>query len=203
METTTSSFYVSSTWKRIGANFIDGLIIGFPMGAFFFTGHFRFQAGTVYFAYWPYFLVISLGILLQIFFLKRFAQTPGKMVMGLYVVDSHSQRPQLSLTQAMKRSLAASVLYPMFSVAPAVWALFRLDRRHLIDLFAGTQVVQKMPREKAPQKRYILGSIFMFYFVAVSLFNLVTFSEKITFDSKGFYMGAQPPDIKPTREQVN
>jgi uncharacterized RDD family membrane protein YckC len=180
-------FYVASTYRRVGASIVDAFLWIVPMSLFFLLGYFRFDSNGIFFSIIPYLALVLFAFLIEFFFLFRFSQTPGKMLLRIYVVDAKNHSAKLTATQALIRTLCRN-LYVLFSLAPAVIALFREDRRQLLDLIAGTQVVQKENRSSAPQKRWIIGSFFFCYFFVGSLYNLINTFKYVEFQSDGIYI---------------
>lgn len=97
--------------------------------------------------------------------------TPGKMLMGLRLVSRYqgyamnpttaemdSGSPELTLVQVLLRVLADSL---SIFVGDSLKALifFRLDRTHVSDWIAETRVVQTIPRNHPPRRRWIIGSL--------------------------------------------
>lgn len=199
----TSPFYVASTFRRIGAKFIDWLIMMIPSVLFSITGHFRWNPPAVFFAWIPYLISCLIPLSISFYFLKKHAQTPGKMALGLYVMDVTTQATTLSTAQVLKRILSAIILYPLGSFSPAIVALFRTDRRHLLDLISNTQVVQKSPRKNVAQVRPILGPLLLLYFLfarADTIFFSSLSSITLHFDRNGFYMNS-PDGMTPSNNQ--
>lgn len=100
--------------------------------------------------------------------------TPGKMLMGLRLVSRYqgyamsptiaeldsdsSSAHDLTLVQVLLRVLADSL---SIFVGDSLRALifFRLDRTHVSDWIAETRVVQTIPRNHPPRRRWIIGSL--------------------------------------------
>lgn len=115
--------------------------------------------------------VLAVAIFYAYFVLSyRFmSRTPGKWVMGLYVVGYDGRR-RLSWTRCLIRGFV-QILSPILSLIPQILALFREDRKQLADLLAGTQVMQKSPRMRPPRirKKLALGWIALFLALTLSL----------------------------------
>jgi uncharacterized RDD family membrane protein YckC len=185
METT--PFYVASTYRRMAASMVDSLFWIIPASLFFMTGHFRFDSSGGFFSWGAYLFLILFTLLFETFFLVRFSQSPGKMLLRLYVVDANTKIAKLSVSQAFLRSISKN-LYVFFSLAPAAVALFREDRRQTLDLIAGTQVMQKEKRQSPAKKRWVVGSLLLIYFLFASLYNLANTFKYIEFQSDGIYV---------------
>lgn len=103
--------------------------------------------------------------------------------MGLYIVDFKSQRPGLSNRHIALRLLSGMLAVPL-SMAPQSFALFRLDRRSIQDLIAGTQVLRDRPRKVPPKVRWLLGSILTMYCVWTGLSGLAAM-KRYSFTREG------------------
>ena len=185
MENTT--LHLPSTWKRLGALFIDGLVLGLPTGFCFLVGIYRIGENEVFFPFIPYILSAVAALGFQFYFLKKFSTTVGKMALGLVVTDAKTLRPGLTTAQALLR-LFSGFLALIFSLAPMAYALVREDRRQISDIIAGTQVMQKTPRKKAPKKRWIIGSVVMVYFVFMGPYSSYNSWKSLRWHDGGFSM---------------
>ncbi len=112
---------------------------------------------------------IAIGVIFEIAFkvtfLKFCGGTPGKLIFGLRVVDEQNPEKPLDWGQSILRVwLDHFTLF--FSFAFYFTALFRMDRRHVIDLIAHTRVVQKKPLQRVPIRRPVLAWIFIFISIA-------------------------------------
>lgn len=170
--TSTPSLFLPSTSRRVFALGIDGLILVPLILVVMLLLGARMSLSEVRIPWAALIANIVISFSFQIFMLKKYSATPGKIAMGLKVVDAETKKPELTLQKAVLRVLSGFLSYP-FSLAPQTVALFRLDRRHLLDFIAGTQVMQNIPRPKPPKQRWIIGSILVLYFAAMGVLGVL------------------------------
>lgn len=84
--------------------------------------------------------------------LVLWSATPGKYLMGLVVVSKLDQG-YLTFSQALLRAVSKKFDF-FFGYAPYFWALTKYDRRTIIDLISGTQVLYEYPVQKRHLKIY-------------------------------------------------
>jgi uncharacterized RDD family membrane protein YckC len=141
---------LANFWPRFGAFIIDGLIIGIVnmvliIPLFFLLGAVQKQ-GQAGLAITIFFQLVISGIsivtesIYQIFFLNRFAATPGKMAFRLAVVRSDGAR--LTLGRCVGRA-AARVLSGMICYIGYLLPLFDREKRALHDHICDTRVIVK------------------------------------------------------------
>lgn len=162
------NYFVPSAFNRAIAYTIDSIItgiiiwsIGFLLGVYtsgnwieFFTQLSRSEFIL------PHWLVgISGAIVFEISFLIGYGATPGKIMMGLRVVDSSDSREGLRVAQAFIRVLSRYLFTPFFGMALNLLMFYRYDRTHLFDWIASTRVVQLYPRLRPVKRRYIFATI--------------------------------------------
>lgn len=141
-------------WPRFLAKVIDVIIRGVVGAlinaclAMFFFGEFIFQPKAnnplVTGKFWAYqgtvFLVsIAFGVTYYWFFLSRFAATPGKMALGLKVVQGNGAK--LSTGRIIGRYFA-EMLSAMILCIGYIMAAFDSERRALHDQICDTRVIK-------------------------------------------------------------
>ncbi len=153
--------HVASTWRRGLALGVDSSLHSLLFAAFLQahrTG--IFSSAPVWI---PYFKLLGFFIW---FFAFQFSclywvgATPGKLLMGLRVVDRHSGAGLLAM-QAFLRVLSDS-LSVFLGFGPRALAFLRFDRTHVSDWVAETQVRQFTPRSSYPRRRVALGLLLFF-----------------------------------------
>lgn len=161
-ENTPAALHLPNTWPRFCALMFDGLLIFLLYIPFYFANQIRIDRTEVFMSWTFVAAITTVVFLFQFIFLKKYSRTPGKMLFGLYVVDIQTQLPKLDNRQVIRRILAGLLSLPL-AMAPQALALFRLDRRSVLDLFAGTQVLRDRPRKSPAKIRWILGGIIVLY----------------------------------------
>lgn len=103
---------------------------------------------------------VGASLLLQLFykwlFLYFMQGTPGKLLMGLRVISRSNPEAGLGLFQSFLRVLTDS-LSLFFGQSLRALALIRLDRTHVSDWVAETQVVQLKPRNYPPRRHWVVA----------------------------------------------
>jgi len=158
--------YLASTWRRLSAFALDLL---FGAGVAFIV-YFSLKELTSQDLWWIGLLMFYGYFVLSYRFLSR---TPGKWIMGLYVVGYDGRR-RLSWTRCFIRGFV-QILSPFLSLIPQILALFREDRKQLADLLAGTQVMQKTPRMRPARIRKKLALGWIVIFMTLTLFILIRY----------------------------
>ncbi len=119
------------------------------------------------------------SLIIQSYFLYQWGGTPGKLLLGLRVVNVASSSP-LYFLQALIR-IMTDQLSLIFGLAPRCFAFVRFDRRHVSDWVAETRVVQSQPRVKLPQRRWLLAIFGFFYFGITEFMTTYTFVQQLEF----------------------
>lgn len=176
--------HIPSTWKRIGAYFLDQLVIGllfFPMWGFWYD---LMNSEEEVFAPLSLFIFLLLfPLIYESLFLALFQQTPGQWILGLWVVPRHEPGKRLSWVQVFLRALT-NRLSLFFSFAPFALAFFRYDRTHLGDWIAETRVLQEGRRPQPPKIRWVLGSLAVLFYVNNGFEQAIYACDSIDWDSR-------------------
>jgi uncharacterized RDD family membrane protein YckC len=143
-------------WIRVVAKFIDGLIVGIPIGLLYVIAIFGFgvtpmqRPGAVpdmsaLFAQMGMQLGVQvigmvLGGLYTVYFVTKYNATPGKMAVGLRIVMASGNR--ITVGRAVGRYFA-EMLSGMICYVGYILAAFDTQKRTLHDHMCGTRVVYK------------------------------------------------------------
>jgi len=140
-------------WIRFLAKFIDGLILFIPLMAFNAALAFRIPemdflgnysgditTGAAAGLALVYLLQVALPLGYSTFFIGRYAATPGKLMLGLRVIQPGGGR--VSYSRALGRSLA-ELLSRITLYIGYIMAGFDNEKRALHDHIAGTRVIKK------------------------------------------------------------
>jgi len=169
------TYYVASTWKRLWAQIIDQILIGFLYLPFYkVIVALLFTEEDVFVPLSTVILIFLIPAFYEGVFLAWMGTSPGKWMMGLKVVPNHDPETHLRWDQCLLRPLTSRLSF-FFSLAIYALAFFRYDRTHLADWVAETRVVQFQPRPHQPKIRWILGSFFIIIYVYEGLSSSMTF----------------------------
>lgn len=134
--------------RRFAAMLIDGSIISIfqlPFNLLDLAITVLLPSYSIWFklAVWPLYICISLSYF-AVFYRTRGA-TPGKMLLGLKVVDSKSGE-FLRANQTIWRETIGKLISFVFFGLGYLWACFRKDRRTWHDFIGRTQVLRSIQR---------------------------------------------------------
>ncbi len=175
--------YTPSTYKRLSAYSIDAILQSLLISPVLMELlKYWFKFGVIQISMNQLILLIGLPILYQVLFLKFLQATLGKLMCGLRVISVHKDS-QLGLGQIVLRVLSFRLSW-IFSFAPFASAFYRMDRRHVLDLFADTRVVQLEPRKHVPEKRPILATLLILYFLISGLANFRQWSQHMSWEGR-------------------
>lgn len=132
----------------------------------------------------------------QWLFLKLLSGTPGKLFLGLRVVNRNTGG-ELGWMQALIR-LFANVISAMFGYSFYAFVFFRFDRTHLSDWIAETQVRQFVPRSEPARRRPVFG-LLLFLVLFVRGF-MSTYNSLQNIEWKGTQVIVYPPSINDESE---
>lgn len=134
-------------WIRVVAALIDSVIFllcaAIPLsllyGAEYWSSSMRLHGG------WDLFIQYLAPAILSIWFWTRFMGTPGKLIMGLQVVDANTGEA-LSKPQALGRYLGyyVSIVPLMLGI---IWVAFDVRKQGWHDKLAGTLVIKAPPKD--------------------------------------------------------
>ncbi|MEI7973273.1 MAG: RDD family protein [Bdellovibrio sp.] len=152
----TTPEHVASTWRRLLALGVDSSLHSLSFAAFLQAHRMGiFSSAPVLIPYLKLFGFLIWFFAFQFSCLYWVGATPGKLLMGLRIVDRRTGSGLLPM-QAFLRVLADS-LSVFLGFGPRALALLRFDRTHVSDWVAETQVRQFVPRDSFPRRRVILG----------------------------------------------
>ncbi len=181
---------VGSTSRRWFALWIDSFVLSLLSVPVFMSWNWReFMAGGNLELGWANIVTWVLGgLVFQAGFLKWKAATPGKWAMGLRVIPNESSQTvetaHLDWSQCLLRSLASYLNWVagLVFVAPA---LLSDRRRTILDLIAGTRVVQSHPRSHPPKTRWVLGVLAILMSLASVVNQWTGARDSISVSSEG------------------
>jgi uncharacterized RDD family membrane protein YckC len=181
------TFHVATTWKRAGAFAIDGGLFCLPYVLSGALGD-SLRGGGTFYSWNLLTATFALGLFHQIFFLKRYGRTLGKMAFSLRVVAHPSLAPALTWSEAIRRGTFTVFGGVALLGIPQAFALFQGERRQLADLFAETIVVQDQPRAQEPRARWLIGAAAMIYFAVVATGNIVLCVNSLSVTEDGLLL---------------
>ena len=130
---------------------------------------------------------LILCFLLQFFyrwiFLAVFGGTLGKMIFGLRVVNKKDGQP-VTYLQSLIRVICDHFSF-FFAEAFKALLFLRIDRTHLSDWIAETQVRQATPRTHKPERRVLLTLVLFFYFFTAGFLSIYHRFNRAEFDPSG------------------
>lgn len=127
---------LASPGKRLGAYVLDFVILFLAYATFIFFDIFARQMRHAVAAF-----LVAYLILVSILYAK--GQTPGKAVLGMYVVKENGQRAGF-FTMLFREWIGKLVSGMLFGLG-YLWILIDRDRQAWHDKLASTYVVQKRP----------------------------------------------------------
>jgi uncharacterized RDD family membrane protein YckC len=176
--------YIAQSWRRVAAQLIDGVIVNIPLYGFFAATKID-DPTNLFLLSWTHLTIILLTwAVYEAVFLKIKARTPGKMAMGLYITNFKTHLAHLTWKQVMIRTVSQS-LGLVALVGPQLVALLRDDRRHIYDIWAGTQVMQKHLRPEAPKAHVALASLAIGIVAVIALSRIYLLTQFAEVNSKG------------------
>lgn len=178
-EAKVNNFFVASTYRRSFAYTIDQVLIVLcylPFWDVFFGALTSPSAYNISLNLFLFFLVLP--AIYELIFLALFSQTPGKKLLGMWVLSAKNCQA-LDPMQIVKRAVFGR-LSLIFSLAPQAAMFFRYDRRHWVDLLAGTIVVQEVPRAEKPKMRWVLGLFLVFMHFSEGIEKVLYFTDRIS-----------------------
>jgi len=134
---TSENVQYAGFWIRFVALIIDGIILGIVARIFFGSGSAGIEAGTMSVGYDGWQMIIP--ILYTILFWKYFAATPGKMALGLKIVQENGQN--LEWKHALLRYVGYLVSGFVLCLG-FIWAAFDKKKQGWHDKIAKTIVVK-------------------------------------------------------------
>lgn len=186
-------FYTASTWKRLFAFWIDSIIAGFfyaPMWVPFIKGAI-YQDEVIFLSWTLIAACVVFRLAWDVACLYILSATPGKLLLGLKVISLGNSSGKLSFVQCLLRVFADQLSF-FFGIAPRALALLRLDRRHVSDWLAETKVVQKIPRENAPERRVFLVVVLVVFGLFGRMVEVYRMFQQVTISSEGVSAVQQP-----------
>lgn len=153
--------YFPSTWRRLAAHLIDqmvSLVFYFPFAGTVYK--LIFTSEEVYVSIVELLILFLIPAVYEFVFLMFMQRTPGKALLGLWVVPFANVDEKLDWRHCVLRPLVGRMSF-FFSWSPFAFAFFRYDRTHLVDWVAETRVIQNVKRGEAPTIRWFLGFIFV------------------------------------------
>ncbi len=133
-------FEYGGFWIRLGAKFIDGIVLSAVQTPMLFLLEMSAASSPeLAVAAYGYLMVLGLQIAYTVFFLGKFAATPGKMACGLKVVRPTGER--ITYLRALGRWFA-EILSALIFLIGYIMAAFDDEKRTLHDRICDTRVVR-------------------------------------------------------------
>lgn len=190
------AYYIAESSHRFYAKLIDQVIILFFSIPVFVSAFRQIDENGIVVLHWSYVLYYFLLSLCYDFVSYYFfAQTPGKWVFDLTLVDSRNPQKELDHWQILIRLFATRLEF-FFSWAIYAVAFFRYDRRHLADLIAGTRVSAVNRRQRPAKIRWIQGGLILL--LSISQGPMVAYEKlkNVHFENSNFYMSLSGEDME-------
>ncbi len=150
VETVPEGDFTASMWARLGAAFIDQLILAAIFLSLEITQLLHLQDRKTIAL--DLLIVVTVIFFYQFLFLSLKSATPGKLLLGIMVVaaETRGRRPA-SDARIVKRSVFGPLMMLIYPL-PFVFSFLRSDRRQLADLLSGTKVIatDRAVRKKRP-----------------------------------------------------
>lgn len=129
-------------WIRAGATLIDVIIllivIAIPLTIIYGEGY--WAGDRLYYGFWDGFLNYVLPFIATIWFWRRFLGTPGKMLVGIKIVDAKTG-DKMSIAQSIARYFAYLISMIPFGLG-FFWIAVDKKKQGWHDKLAGTVVIR-------------------------------------------------------------
>lgn len=126
-------------WRRLGANLLDGIIIGVPLAlvAYLINGETRDEpiTNTISFLY---------TLLIPIFWS---GYTIGKKIVGIRIVKMNGEKVGIGtmLLRVLVGGLVYGITFGIAAIVSAIMVGVRQDKRSIHDFIAGTYITSDTP----------------------------------------------------------
>lgn len=144
-------------WVRFAASLIDSLwvtVLTYGPIIFVAFNDLMDPDDTAYVVFYTFCMFVLPGIVSVILW-SLFQSTPGKLAVGLVVVDATTLRPASVLKYSLRYVGYYVAMIPLF--LGYVWIAFDKRKRGLHDYIGGTVVVFKSSLPEAPEDAYAPG----------------------------------------------
>lgn len=122
-------------WRRVGAYFIDSLVVGIPLAIIFSAAGYKDNDAG------PGLISALIGFLyFTLFESSKHQATPGKMALGIIVTDLNGHR--ISYQKAVIRWLS-KIISGLLLMIGYIMVAFTAKKQGLHDKIAGTLVIRK------------------------------------------------------------
>lgn len=164
-------YYFPSTWRRFLAHFIDQAyvsILQLPVWIKISMDYIHHEQLRVHWSHLLYLILVS--FLYEVLSLSFFSTTLGKSQLGLKVISREKKGDDDSVRwdQAILRALTSRLSF-FFGWSIYALAFLKINRTHLADWLAETQVVSVKERDGHPRIRWILAVGFVLLTLSESL----------------------------------
>ena len=95
------------------------------------------------FVNFPWILALLISVSYHTIFTYKLGQTPGKMILGIQVVDVNRQRP--SLRQIIRREVFGKIIVLFVMFIGFIWVIWDPSNRGWHDHIGNTYVVERDP----------------------------------------------------------
>lgn len=141
-----AGFEYASIWTRFCAKFLDGLIVGLPLLALYFSFAMNSEGGNpmgqAAFEGLAQLGFYAVGVIYNTFFIGKYGATPGKMACKIQVITANGEK--VSYLRALGRYFA-EIVSGLICYIGYIIAIFDNQKRSLHDHICNTRVV-KRPR---------------------------------------------------------
>ncbi|MBL7543232.1 MAG: RDD family protein [Bdellovibrionaceae bacterium] len=164
-------YYFPSTWRRLFAHFLDKAYIMLLQSPVLISVCIDFLKSEVLRIHWSHLLyMVLVSVLYETLSLYFYSTTLGKWQWGLRIISREGglEKRNLNFEEAITRVLVSRLSF-FFGWSIFALAFFKVNRTHLADWVANTQVVSTNKRPSVPEIRWILGLGFILLFCGESL----------------------------------
>lgn len=164
-------YHFPSTWRRLLAHFIDRAYIGIlqsPVWIKISSDYINHDQLRVHWSHFVYLILVS--FLYEVVSLYFFSTTLGKWQWSLKIISREKigDDDSVRLDQAILRTLVSRLSF-FFGWSMYALAFLQINRTHLADWVAQTQVIGLKERQSYPRVRWILALGFVFLTLSESL----------------------------------
>ncbi|HMO17069.1 MAG TPA: RDD family protein [Oligoflexia bacterium] len=141
-----TEFRPAGFWIRLAATFFDGMFMGILLLPFNLAMQYSLHEEQLVLMGISYFLYYGLFFGITAWFMSRKGGLPGKLLLGLKVVDTKTGF-FVSPWKALGRELFGKFLCYMTFTIGFIMIAFNKEKKGLHDYLAGTMVLQKVKKK--------------------------------------------------------
>ena len=151
----------SGFWRRVAAILVDTLIFYIPGLIFIYFIDFSTYSNPFF---WILGILLSLGY--QIYFLKKYGATPGKILVGLKIIPIDLDIKHLDTKTIIKRQIGFFISVLVFFIGFIIQP-FNKKKRAMHDFIARTIVIDEKKRSS-----WMIFAIVIISYIAIGIINL-------------------------------